>query len=787
MIVAIPRRKLIVIGFLTGLLVACGGGAGPNKNPIVPNDKIPPQLTITSPTRASMVAKSGNSNELVVTGRAVDDVNQIATVTINGQAIPQTALQADGSFSATIPVAFGLNQLVAEAVDTSENKNKTSVVLGFLYGQYEQPANNPIEDGAVANLGNGIFSAVNTVAATYGGMLVEAFLARAPFTAAGVKIPPLTLKANDPIIKNVLSTLLSIVFRDLNIKGISFPDLDIPTMTCDLSTTNIVVGGVGAAVVPSSDNDGTIQIQLSLQKTSADLQATHCVDSANAPLPDLAAALVIDGLDLQLSLHVGVNDATNQLEVALAGINEFSFGGIRLTSNACGALCPLLDLLNDGIFETDENGVILEDPPGTPVVLVSLSSAIEDLVNWFIAGPVDVSSLIAGLDRALTDPLKYDDDNDPGTPPITRVEVLEGVLRFVLKDDTFSIPASLQDGLPTATDQFTKLIAGYDDFVQHGTNIGPVEINVWGDFLKIVTAFKLTAQAGLFDISDAGIELRADGNLTLGTLPDQNGDPVPLEPVNQGAGSLVLHDQLPDNFDPQAVSIAVSADLINRAFYTAWESGAALVTLDLFNENIVGSIKDGKNSLLYAALCPDTINPTSFTARIDLRLPPVVRFSPFVDPENVTGTMLQAQIGELTIRVACLVGNTPHTDLTISAFATASGQIVVKKDNTDQFVLNSKLIFDPRTDLRAVVIASSENTKDFTAAIETIIKLLISQDTIDKLNKRIESIPLPLPPKEIPISSNLPPIPLDLTLALPTIQTAGLNNGYLLITAGIEP
>jgi hypothetical protein len=117
------RTHLTLFG-LIGL-----GLAGCSDNPYDPDapavDPNAPRVHITSPSRGTI---AGDVKQVTVTGTATDDTS-VATVTINGV---NAALDADGSFSAIVPVKPGTNLLHAVATDAQGNVGKESraVVAG---------------------------------------------------------------------------------------------------------------------------------------------------------------------------------------------------------------------------------------------------------------------------------------------------------------------------------------------------------------------------------------------------------------------------------------------------------------------------------------------------------------------------------------------------------------------------------------------------------------------------------------------------------------------------------
>src|SRR6185503_14956183 len=119
-------RTLTIVG-LSGFAAVTGSGC--SDHPYDPDgpaiDPTAPVVHITSPDRGFF---AGNVQMVTVTGTASDDT-KVESVSVNN--VPAT-LNADGTWTAQVPVTAGTNLLHAIALDNSNNagKESRSVVVG---------------------------------------------------------------------------------------------------------------------------------------------------------------------------------------------------------------------------------------------------------------------------------------------------------------------------------------------------------------------------------------------------------------------------------------------------------------------------------------------------------------------------------------------------------------------------------------------------------------------------------------------------------------------------------
>jgi len=122
-------RKLRIFVLLAGVGAGAGALTGCSDHPYDPDapaiDPNTPSVHITSPARGTF---AGDVKTLLVTGTATDDT-RVLSVQVNGV---DAAIDADGSWRATIPVATGTQLIHAVATDGDGNVGKESraVVTG---------------------------------------------------------------------------------------------------------------------------------------------------------------------------------------------------------------------------------------------------------------------------------------------------------------------------------------------------------------------------------------------------------------------------------------------------------------------------------------------------------------------------------------------------------------------------------------------------------------------------------------------------------------------------------
>ncbi|HEY1815737.1 MAG TPA: hypothetical protein VGG74_25485 [Kofleriaceae bacterium] len=146
-------RTLTIIGLIA--LAGCSDHPyDPNAPAVDPNA---PVVHITSPDRGFF---AGDVQVVTVTGTATDDT-AVASVTVNDT--PAT-LNADGTWTAQVPVTAGTNLLHAIALDPSNNagKESRSVVVGPT-----SPVSTTVPNAITAALSAQTFAALGTGAGNY--------------------------------------------------------------------------------------------------------------------------------------------------------------------------------------------------------------------------------------------------------------------------------------------------------------------------------------------------------------------------------------------------------------------------------------------------------------------------------------------------------------------------------------------------------------------------------------------------------------------------------------------
>lgn len=157
------RLSFLTFGVTLGLAAAVGCGVSQGD---YANDKVQPTLAVATPERGTM----SNSTALTVTGTATDDDSGVATVTVNDA--PAT-VSADGSFSATVQVAEGVQLLRTVVTDRAGNTSTDTraVMAGTLV-----KATDPLTNAVIAK--------IDASAVTALGQMVSKQIAAFDLTAA---------------------------------------------------------------------------------------------------------------------------------------------------------------------------------------------------------------------------------------------------------------------------------------------------------------------------------------------------------------------------------------------------------------------------------------------------------------------------------------------------------------------------------------------------------------------------------------------------------------------------
>ncbi|HEY1554520.1 MAG TPA: hypothetical protein VGF94_06765 [Kofleriaceae bacterium] len=143
-----------LIAALTALTACADHPYDPGQPAVDPNA---PVVTITTPSVGTF---AGDVQTLAVTGTATDD-QAVASVQVNGVA---AALQADGTWTATVPVAAGTSLLHAVALDAQGNQGQeTRAVVAGPMGAIDMH----VPNGITATLSAQTFAAIGTAAGNF--------------------------------------------------------------------------------------------------------------------------------------------------------------------------------------------------------------------------------------------------------------------------------------------------------------------------------------------------------------------------------------------------------------------------------------------------------------------------------------------------------------------------------------------------------------------------------------------------------------------------------------------
>ena len=158
-----PRLSFLTFGLTLGLAAVTGCGVTQGD---YANDKVQPTLAVATPERGTM----SNSTELTVTGTASDDDSGVAKVTVNDA---PAMMNADGSFSATVQVAEGVQLLRTVVTDRAGNisTDTRAVMAGTLV-----KATDPLTNAVIAKIDASALTAL--------GQMVSKQIAAFDLTAA---------------------------------------------------------------------------------------------------------------------------------------------------------------------------------------------------------------------------------------------------------------------------------------------------------------------------------------------------------------------------------------------------------------------------------------------------------------------------------------------------------------------------------------------------------------------------------------------------------------------------
>lgn len=146
------KRVLTIIPAIL-LLAGC---ANRGLSAAQPAEHVPPELTITSPTRGTI---AGNVQVVEVKGTASDAGSGLKSVVINGLNVD---VAADGSFTGVVPVAPGIVLLQTTATD--RDGNTKSDARSVMVGQLADPQA-PVQNGLAARINSATLTALGDIGA----------------------------------------------------------------------------------------------------------------------------------------------------------------------------------------------------------------------------------------------------------------------------------------------------------------------------------------------------------------------------------------------------------------------------------------------------------------------------------------------------------------------------------------------------------------------------------------------------------------------------------------------
>lgn len=240
------------------------------------SDDSPPTLEVTSPERGTMAEGS----TVTVTGQVTDDAPGNVRITVNGVA---AQVAPDGSFTATLSLAPGIEVIETIAVDTAGNQQRDvrAVLSGTL-----APSTGPVADSLGVQIGPAGFTAIGTGI----GNFVEAM----DLTAAVAPMNP--------------------VFYDGGCLG------------AEVNVTGVDISGVDLSLVPGI---GAVETSVVVHDLVVQMHATYdvaCIGGSSDLTVRASAVRIAGGLGLDV-VGSDLRSALRDVTVAIEGF-DLDAGGL---------------------------------------------------------------------------------------------------------------------------------------------------------------------------------------------------------------------------------------------------------------------------------------------------------------------------------------------------------------------------------------------------------------------------------------------------------------------------
>jgi hypothetical protein len=330
-------------------VVGCADNAyDPNGPAIDPNA---PRVHITSPERGTI---AGDYQTILVRGTASDDSGKIASVTVNDVTAD---VNADGTFTASVPVTAGTNLLHAIAKDEQGNSGQESraVVTGPMATLARQ-----IPDSITATLSAQTFDAIGRGAAGFikSGDIMTTIAPMNPVAHAGDEAGPDCLYGQAHI--TALSVADATILLAPQVGGIQLSaELDNPNIGMHLQWAVACADGSRDITVSASKVLITGTLQVGIVGRNFDIKLANpqvSIQGFNLQLGGIPQD-VIDMLHLNTAMGPILGFAVEKLVVpmlnkSLAGLNETK------TIDVLGTAIDI-DVKPSQISFTREGGMVL--------------------------------------------------------------------------------------------------------------------------------------------------------------------------------------------------------------------------------------------------------------------------------------------------------------------------------------------------------------------------------------------------------------------------------------------
>jgi hypothetical protein len=311
-------RRRLLLG--AAFVAACTGAVGQD-------DTIAPSLQVATPARGVLTSDA----TITVSGQASDVGVGLASVTVNGQ---PAVVDAQGGFSATVPLTPGL--AILETLATDRAGNTTRDVRAALAGTLVR-ADAPVAEAMAARLGPSGFAVLGTLAGRLAGAI--------DFTAVAQGLNPVFDKGGG----GCLSVKVDVI--------------------------EVAKTGVDVALVPQ---EGAIGADLAVRDVRVRLRASYRVACIGG-----SASLTINAQQARFVGALGVGLVGSDVKVSVPA-SQVSFDGFDL--DVGGLPDVIVDLFNGQLGDAVASAM-------SKMLAKELPPRVESLLANFVGRTVDLNLL----------------------------------------------------------------------------------------------------------------------------------------------------------------------------------------------------------------------------------------------------------------------------------------------------------------------------------------------------------------------------------------------------------